>query len=56
VKLDLMQRKSRSDVKTINLAFNKLTTSKEYHREQVELSRTTICNIFARITPRDLGQ
>jgi hypothetical protein len=36
----------------MNLEPDKLTTSKQYTIEQVDINRTTNCNLFARITTR----
>jgi hypothetical protein len=52
VKLDELQRKNRSGFKTMNLGSNKLMTSKQDTREQVEINRATNFNLFTRMTTR----
>jgi hypothetical protein len=48
VNQDSAQQKSRSEVKTMNLGPDKLTTSKQDTVEHIEINRTIRCNLFTR--------
>jgi hypothetical protein len=52
VKQDELQQKSRSGFKMMNLGHDKIMSSKQDTREQVDINRTTNCNLFTRITIR----
>jgi hypothetical protein len=48
VNQDNEQRKSRSNIKTMNLGPDKITTSKQDTIEHVKIDRATRCNLFTR--------